>query len=334
MADARTRPIIAALAVMAGLLTAAGHARADFKLCNRMSYVLDAALAVESQGTAMTRGWFRLDPGACKVALQGEIAADRFYVHARIPPIYGSLPLTPGEGTNFCVGSGDFTIREPRNCRFGQSVAAFFPVRPSEGDGGLAAYLAEDSEYTDAQARDAGIQRLLVIAGYDANPIDGIRGDKTDAALLQFLQDNRLPPTAAGRTDFFNVLLDVAQKPGIGLSWCNDTTYPVMAAIAAEDKNSILTRGWYRVEPGKCVRPDIVGRPLRLYSFAEAVDPDGQPIRRGDKSVSWGGDITLCTRNAKFELNDRTDCAAKGLSANGFAPVDFAGKTSAVVRFR
>ena len=43
--------------------------------------------------------------------------------------------------------------------------------------------LAEAAEYDDTQARDAGIQRLLTAAGYDASPVDGMRGEKTDAAL-------------------------------------------------------------------------------------------------------------------------------------------------------
>ena len=43
------------------------------------------------------------------------------------------------------------------------------------------AYLAEDTEYDDEQARLAAIQRLLVIAGYDAAPIDGVDGPKTQA---------------------------------------------------------------------------------------------------------------------------------------------------------
>jgi len=54
------------------------------------------------------------------------------------------------------------------------------------------AYLAEDSEYDDEQARLAGIQRLLVIAGYDAAPIDGVDGPKTQAALTAFLKSRGL----------------------------------------------------------------------------------------------------------------------------------------------
>ena len=51
--------------------------------------------------------------------------------------------------------------------------------------------------YDDAQAQLAGIQRLLTIAGYDAYPIDGIRGANSQAALAQFIKDRHLPANAA-----------------------------------------------------------------------------------------------------------------------------------------
>ena len=77
-----------------------------------------------------------------------------------------------------------------------------------------------------AQARLAGVQRLLVIAGYDANPIDGLRGNKTDAALEQFLDDRKLPADAAAARTSSTLLLDAAQRPdGVGFSWCNETPY-------------------------------------------------------------------------------------------------------------
>ena len=64
------------------------------------------------------------------------------------------------------------------------------------------AYLAEDSEYDDEQARLAGIQRLLVIAGYDAAPIDGVDGPKTQAALAAFLKSRGLTPISCSRRIF------------------------------------------------------------------------------------------------------------------------------------
>ena len=58
------------------------------------------------------------------------------------------------------------------------------------------------------------------------------------------------------------MLIAAAQKPdGASLVWCNDTTYPVMAAIGVEDKGAVTTRGWYRVSPGTCLRPEMTGRP-------------------------------------------------------------------------
>lgn len=316
----------------AGTAILSAPARADLQLCNRMSYVTDAAIAVEDKGAVATRGWFRVDPGQCRPVLQGTLSADQIYVYARVPALYGPSPLPQGGQADFCVGSGDFVIGGAKNCRSGQSVARFTAVKPSESDKGLTVFLAEDAEYTDDQARDAALQRLLVVAGYDANPIDGIRGAKTDAALMQFLQDNKLPATAAARADFFDIMLEIVQKPGFGFSWCNDTSYNVMAAIGVEDKSGVVTRGWYKVEPGKCLRPEITNRPLRLYSFGEAVDSEGQTIR-GNSALSWGGNKVMCTRNVKFEIGDQNDCAAKGLSATGFATVEL-GRNATTVRFK
>ena len=107
-------------------------------------------------------------------------------------------------GTPTSASSAEnFVLAAAQRCnRTGQTLARFTAVKPAESEKGLTAYLAEDAEYTDEQARDAGIQRLLVIAGYDANPIDGIRGAKTDAALVQFIADNKLDNTAAGPLGF------------------------------------------------------------------------------------------------------------------------------------
>ena len=84
------------------------------------------------------------------------------------------------------------------------------------------------------------------------------------------------------------MLLEAAQKPGTGFTWCNETTHTVMAAIGIEERNTVTTRGWYRVDAGKCVRPEIMGQPKRLYSFAEAVDAMGQAIRTEQPAAGLG----------------------------------------------
>ena len=312
-------------------------ARADLQLCSRMSYVVEAAIAIEEKGAAATRGWFRVDPGQCRTVLQGALPGDTLYVHARALAVYGGSPLPQAGHTDFCVGENTFVMPATRNCgRAGQRIARFTAVKPSDNDKGVAtAYLAEDAEYDNEQARDAGIQRLLAIAGYDGGPIDGVRGAKTDAALAQFIADNKLANTAAGRSDFFDVLIAAAQKPNsAGFAWCNETKTTVMAALGVEDKGTVVTRGWYRVAPGKCLRPDLSGQPQRLYSFGEAVGLDGLPVKDAGSHASWGGATILCTRNVKFELTDHKDCAGTGLTATGFATIELAGSGGTTVQFK
>lgn len=322
-----------AVLVLAGL--AAGDARADLKVCNRLSFVVEAALGLEEKGAAATRGWFRLDPGQCRTVLQGAVEADQLYLHARALPVYGPSPEPQSGHADLCVGTGDFLIATARACRPPQRFARFTAVKPTETPDGLVAALAEEAEYSDEQARLAGIQRLLVLAGYDVNPVDGVKGPKTDGAIAQFVKDRGLASDAASAPTFFDLLVEAAQQPAAsGFSWCNDTRYAVMAAVGTEEKGAIVARGWYRIEPGKCLRPEVAGKPRRLYSFGEAIDTDGQPVRRGAHRLAWGGGLTLCTREARFEFSDHKDCAAAGLDATGFAPVDLAGRPSTTVRFQ
>jgi uncharacterized membrane protein len=306
--------------LVAGLLTglAATSASADLQLCNRMSYVVDAAVAVENRGQASVRGWYRVDPGQCRAAIQGPLPAGDFYLHVRVPQLYGSPPLPPHGDTEFCVAADNFSNGNGRNCRGGQRPAPFSAVKPAEAEQSRAITLAEEAGYDSDQARDAGIQRLLAVAGYDAGPIDGVRGEQTEIAIRQFTADNKLGVTAAGRADFFTHLMDAA--------------HAVMAAVGVEEGNAVTTRGWYRIEPGRCLRPDITGTPKRVFSFAEAIDANGQTIASGGKPVAWGGATPLCTRHARFELYEHLDCAAHGLTQSGFAAIEMKG--AATIRFK
>ena len=324
-------------AILAVLIALASPARADLQLCNRMSYVVETAIGIEEKGATATRGWFRIDPGTCRTVMQGEVQVESLYVHARALPVYGASPLPQGGHADLCVANDNFILASARACaaRSGQKLARFTAVKPYETEKGLTAYLAEEAEYTDDQARDAAIQRLLNIAGYDVSPIDGIRGAKTDTALLQFIADNKLTVTAAGRADFFDVLIAAAQKPdGIGFAWCNETSHVVMAALGVEENGAVVTRGWYRVEPGKCLRPEVRVQLRRLYSFAEAIGANGLAVQRADRPMAWGGETILCTRNVKFELIDHKDCAGQGLTPAGFATVELAGRSGTKLRLK
>ncbi len=322
-----TRALMSLPAAAVSFFFSSAPALADLKLCNRMSYVVEAAIGIDDKSATATRGWFRIDPATCKVVMQGKLTADRILLNARALGVYGSSPI-PQNGTDtLCVAQDNFVIAAARQCRTGQTPAQFTQITPTQADdGNLAAYLAEDSEYDDEQARLAGIQRLLVIAGYDAAPIDGVDGPKTQGALSAFLKSRGLAADVVQSPNFFTTIINAVQSPSTtGLTWCNDTPHKIVAAVATDDGKIVTSRGWYRIDPGKCLHPDVIGQPKQIFSFAEAVDGENRTIRYRDKPVNWGGAKEFCTRESKFEINEQGDCGARGLAPIGFAPVDMSG---------
>src|SRR5690348_13263570 len=286
----------APLALLTALLPlmAAAPARADLTVCNRTSYRMQTAIGIERRANVETRGWFRLDPGECRKVVDGAFDADMTYVHARTPPVYGPSPLPQDGEAEFCVRDGDFEFPNGRGCPMSEQ-ARFAAAKPSDTDRGPAINLAEQAGYDEAQARLAGIQRLLGIAGYDANPIDGVDGAKTQAALGKFLREHKLTADTVARPDFFDTLIDAARHPqGGGFIWCNDSRYTVMAAVGTVEMGAIVTRGWYRIAAGQCLKPDVSAGAQRFYSYAEAVGADGRAIKQGDGTLAWGGNVTLC----------------------------------------
>lgn len=313
------------------LILATVPARADLKLCNRMSYVIDAAIGIDDKGSTATRGWFRIDPAQCRVVAQGTLTADRILLNARALSVYGSSPMPQNGSDNLCTAPDNFVIAAARQCRRGQTAAPFTEIKPSQGDdGNLVAYLAEGSDYDDEQAKLAGIQRLLLIAGYDAAPIDGVDGPKTQAALAAFLKSRGLDREVVNTPNFFETMIKAVQSPSpTGLTWCNDTSHKVMAAVGIDDGKVVTSHGWYGIAPGTCLHPDITGQPRQVFSFAEAVDATGQTVRLKGKPLDWGGTKILCTRDGKFEFSEQGDCGARGLAPTGFTAVDMSngGKT-------
>jgi uncharacterized membrane protein len=319
--------LIALPAALLTILALSAPAYADLKLCNRMSYVVEAAIGIDDKAATATRGWFRIDPAACRVVAQGTLTADRLLLHARALGVYGSSPVPQSGGDTLCVAPDNFVIAAARQCRSGQTPAPFTQIKPTTAeDGNLVAYLAEDSEYDDEQARLAAIQRLLVIAGYDAAPIDGVDGPKTQAALAAFLKNRGLAPDVVQTPNFFTTMIDAVQSPSAtGLTWCNDPPHKVMAAVGTDDGKTVVSRGWYRIDPGKCLHPDVTGQPRQIFSFAEAVDGENRTVKLRDRALSWGGGKELCTRESKFEINEQGDCTTRGLAVTGFAAVDMSG---------
>ena len=327
------RGITFTIAAATGLLVIA-PARAELTLCNRTSFRMEAAIGLEKRANVATRGWFRLDPGQCRQVMDGPFDAEMVYLHARTPPVYGSAPRPQDGQADFCIRNSDFEIPDARGCPASQQ-AHFSAAKPSESPKGPVVNLAEESDYDDVQSRLAGIQRLRVIAGYDAYPIDGVQGTKTQAAITKFLNDRKLPADTAAAPNFFDTLIEAARNPqGIGFSWCNDTHYAVMASLGIVEMGAIVTRGWYRVEAGQCVRQ--IRATIRIDSTAtrRRSTPTAAQSGAARHRSPRGGTVPLCTRDGRFELADHKDCATRGLNSAGFAVIDLTGKPSTTVRFK
>src|SRR5579872_1895709 len=141
------------------IASATAPARAELTLCNRTSYRVDAAIGLEKRANVETRGWFRIDPGACRQVVDGALDADMVYLHARTPAVYGGGPAPQNGQAELCVRDGDFDIPNARGCPMSQQ-ARFAPAKPSDSPKGPTVNLAEEADYDDTQARLAGIQRL------------------------------------------------------------------------------------------------------------------------------------------------------------------------------
>ena len=326
-ADYARRTVLALPAATISLLVSSAPAFADLKLCNRMSYVVEVAIGIDDKAATATRGWFRIDPAACRVVAQGTLTADRILLHARALGLYGSSPIPQSGGDTLCIARTISSSPRARQCRAGQTPAPFTQINPTRtDDGNLVAYLAEDSEYDDEQARLAGIQRLLIIAGYDA-VADRRRRRPEDASRAERVpEEPRAERRRRAVANFFNTMVEAVQSPSsTGLTWCNDTPHKIMAAVATDDGKTVVSRGWYRIDPGKCLHPDVTGQPKQIFSFAEAVDAENRTIKIKEKPLNWGGTTQLCTRESKFEINEQGDCGTRGLAAIGFGLVDMSG---------
>src|ERR1700682_4544837 len=92
-------------------LSSSEPALADLKLCNRMSYVVEVAIGIDDKAATATRGWFRIDPAACRVVAQGTLTADRILLNARALGVYGSSPIPPNGGDTLFITPANFLVR-------------------------------------------------------------------------------------------------------------------------------------------------------------------------------------------------------------------------------
>lgn len=320
-----------------GLAWPSGPARADYQLCNRTSYVLEAALAIETGGATATQGWFQIAPGDCSVILSGGWTGERYFLHTRTPEFYREAPEAQQVSRMFCVKTHDFLIPGAEECPDTDgSLASFTEFRPDRDEDLTTTEFTDASRFSMEQARISGVQRLLALLGHEPGPVDGAAGSPTERAIADFIAAGSL---GERRTDLA-ILMDElirearARADGTGLTLCNRTGRRLMAAIASDSGDGINARGWFELEAGACHRAiaEALGQ-RRYYVYAEAVDAKGRAVKRDGEALAWSGGTELCTRNFRFEISDHGDCVPRGLRPAQFRALATGGAKSHTVTF-
>jgi uncharacterized membrane protein len=301
-----TRALIAALA----FFVAALPAQASLRLCDSTSYVLYAATAVGGADGVNVKGWARLVPGACTVALQGDLAASAYYLYARTSQAYSGPARAWAGAVEFCTKSDDFSLHVPfasPNCSAADMTALPFAALSTHHMRSWTVTFREEPDFsTMKEAERAGLKRLLA-----DNGAGNLKSDKDiDAALAQF--EKRLHLSArSGVEGLFDALETEALRNAapIGYTVCNDTEKPVFAALGEEDAKGLVSRGWWMVAAASCaklVADSLAGRKIYLR------------VERPKSMALVQGPMSFCVADIEFEIHGREHCAARGLREAGF----------------
>lgn len=314
---------------------ASSPARAGYDICNETSYVLEAALGRTAQSGISTQGWLQILPGACRKVVKEKLDLKPLYLFARTPKLYDQVLKKFSGGQRLCVSSGDFTIANAATCADpAHSYENFIEITPRKDNWQTS--LTEERTYKGKGAALAGIQRLLAMTGYDVGDIDGVAGAMTNRVLDDFMAKGGLQYADRTSPEVIRALIAAVRKRQTksGLQICNETRHLVWTTIGLHQGENIVTRGWYQVLAGECIRP--VRKPLDgqvLYSFGEAVDKDGPVVAKGNIPLIWDGATELCTSDKRFTIETQGNCAGRGFKITKFRKIDLGGAKSWTIRY-
>ena len=300
-------------------------AKADLKLCNRTSYVLEAATSTIKNTDSLTQGWSRIIPGDCAVAIKGPLAAS-YLVYAHTSLAHAGPQRAWGGAFPVCVKDSDFVLHQAVTqpyCTAPDTFALpFAPVNfKSRRDWTM------DFDETPAlpsltAAQLAGVQRLLGDNGYKVGAIDGKPSKPTGVALADFRAKMKFKP-GDGNDVLFTALEKRAQTISApqGYAVCNDAAEPLLAAIAQTGPGKPSSRGWWRIAPKACAR--MLATPLTGPVYLLAQKLGGAALVTGNEK--------FCTTAIAFEVENRGNCAARGLNESGFVSTAGRGLAGYVV---
>ena len=289
-----------------GAGSASAQAAKGWEICNKTSFVIEAAVArYEGQGVVV-EGWRRMRPGACETAMEGPLRPGIHYLFARSSNAHRGGRRIWGGDQPLCVDTtGSFSVESPKECTaMGLESRDFRPVL-IENRNGWKTSLTETENFDMEKAGAAGVQRLLADAGIYNGNIDGYIGRKTRAAIGEFLANNNLDADTSD-SDLVDVLEQIAQDRGrnIGLTLCNRTRNRIWSAIARRKGEGWESRGWWLLESGGCAR--VIDEPLLTaehFVFAEMEDEAGTRLLK--KATD-----PFCVARTQFAIMGRKNCGA------------------------
>ena len=313
--------------------TAAPPPSNDYEFCNRTSYVLQVAVGLQSGPMVVTRGWWPLNAGDCKVFIKGPLTSSIYFSHARTSFMHlGPIRAWAGKD-RLCAGKGMFQATTPvdQPCGPGHSHLSFSRVDTGGKPGWRTTLTESDQIKTLEQARTAGLQRLLSDVGLFEGAIDGVAGPKLNEALTRARSALGVAP--ADNAGLHSRLVAEATRiqQSSGLTLCNRSDEVLFTAYGREIGGKKASSGWYVLLPGECEK--VVKDPLsepHVYGFA-TVDKPQPDVQVGD---NWRGGHMFCTKDGEFDFEDSTNCESNGFALTGFSQEATEGRPGHVISFR
>jgi uncharacterized membrane protein len=319
-----------ALLLVLALALPSRSAHAAYNFCNRTSFVLASAIAIEKGAQTESRGWFVLQPGQCQAVLKEPLRQGFYYTFAYTLPVHAGGIRNFAGSRALCTASGlsSFAIAGQEDCeRRGFVARKFATIRITEATDWTTTF-TEPTDYSYEEARVAGVQRLLADIGFDAGTIDGYLGAKTRRALVSFKEKHGITPDLTLPNALYDALVKAAQEAheDVGYSFCNETGNVVWAAIGYNSEGDIVSTGWFRVEAHRCAKV-IKGRLSAdsYYTFAESEQGVG-------RRYVWGGERLLCTMDNRFTIREHKECEKHGYVTTGFARINVGDNAGYVQR--
>ncbi|MGD0190226.1 MAG: DUF1036 domain-containing protein [Rhizomicrobium sp.] len=308
----------AAISAVAGALLLAAPAKADMHVCNQTSYILYTAIGFKAGNGIETRGWTRIAPGDCALAIRELLTQPVYFIYAKSSLAHSGPARAWGGQYRLCTKNTDFAIQTPTgapSCGGDDLFLMPFAAVATRGHSSWTATFTESPQTnTFYAAQQAGLARLLADIGFKGNLGEG---KALEEALAQLRARLRVPANASP-DELFDALEVEAMKASApsGYSICNDADSVVWAAIGMQQGIDTVARGWWKISPGSCAK--AITEPLASDRVLLLAEKHGN-----DHLVS--GPTRLCVTNIEFEIYGGQKCATRGLIEAGFAVTNTKG---------